>query len=133
VKRLEYFLAVGVQPLLVQLGVELHDVGERRQAAVVHVGRGPRDAAQAGHAELAEVAVLDLHVPRLHRGRARAVVVVAAEQVERVLLQLLDARLPAGSTFPGATKNGTPVSANSPLVNCGRSGTRCSCPCRRRS
>src|SRR5688500_15716019 len=57
----------------------------------MHVGRGLRDAAQPRHAPFAEVAVLRLHVARAGRGAARRVVVEAAEQVVRALLQLPDA------------------------------------------
>ena len=71
-------LAVGVQPVLVEVRVVPHDVAQRGQAAVVHVGRGARHVAQRGHLELAVVAVLERDVPRADGASARGIVVERA-------------------------------------------------------
>src|SRR5260221_9796759 len=84
-----------MQPVRVYLRVVPYHVGKRGQAAVVHIRRGLRDVPERGHLELAEIAMLERHLPRFHRARARLVVVVAAEQVERIRRQLTDAAMAA--------------------------------------
>src|SRR5712671_2836068 len=82
-QRLEDALAVGVDSFNIEIRITLDHVPQRRDVAVVHVWRGARDVAQPGHAELAEIAVLRLDMPRAGRGGVPWIVVVPAEQVER--------------------------------------------------
>src|SRR3990170_443316 len=93
-QRLEDALAVGMQALLVQLGVMLHHVAQRAEAAVVHVRRGLRHVAQTWHAPLAEIAVLRLDVARPGGRAPGRIVVEPAEQVVGVALQSLDSLMP---------------------------------------
>lgn len=72
-----------------------HDIGEGREASVVHVGRGARDVTQRGHLELAEIAVLKLDMPGLCDGCAARIVVVAAKEVEGARRKAPDTAVPA--------------------------------------
>ena len=85
-----------MQPVGIYFRVMAHHVGKRRQATVVHIGRGARHVAQRRHLEFTEIPVLLGHLPRFDRARAIALVVVAAEQVERVRLQLPDTHVAPG-------------------------------------
>jgi hypothetical protein len=69
----------------------LHHGGQRGQRTVVHVGRGLRHIAQAGHFEFAEVVRLGLHVARLQHGLACRVVAEAGQQVVSTGAQCSDA------------------------------------------
>ncbi len=64
--------AVAVQAVGTDGRVMLHHVVERGKAAVVHVGAGTADLTQAGHTELAEIAVLGLDVARAGARERRA-------------------------------------------------------------
>ena len=86
----------GVQPFLVQGRVVEDDVGERLEAAGVHVGRGERHVAKTRHPELAEVAVAKANVAGLDGGGALGIVVEAAEQGVRAPAQFADAAVSAG-------------------------------------
>ena len=86
----------GVQPFLVDCRIVADDVGERLEAAGMHVGRGERHVAQARHPELAEVALAQANVAGLGGGGASGIVVEAAQQGIRARAQLADAAVPAG-------------------------------------
>src|SRR5918993_2652072 len=61
----------------------------------MHVWSGLRHVAQSRHAPLAEIAVLQFYVLR-SRGRTfRRIVVEAAHEAERIVLELLDSGMPA--------------------------------------
>src|SRR5207244_187236 len=64
-------------------------------AAVVHVRPGAADLAQAGHTELAEIAMLCLDVARADACGTGSIVAVPAELVERAALQPRDAGMTA--------------------------------------
>ncbi len=96
----------------------LHDIFQRREMAIVHIGTR-RSLAQAGRAELAEIAVQALHVPG-----AQALAPDMSSLCLPKRLKVLLASLPSpssrpASTSPGRVKNGIPTSPNSPLVKRG--------------
>ena len=95
-QRLENFLAVGVKPLFVELGVMADHVAQGGEAAIVHVGRIEHGVAQRRHLELAEIALLGFDMAGAGGGAARRVVAPARQQVVRAGVDLLDATMAAG-------------------------------------
>jgi hypothetical protein len=121
-------LAVAVQAVFIDFRVVAHDIAQRGEAAVVHVGRGVSEVAQAGHLEFAEVAMLGPQVARCRGVFPGRIVVVAAEQVVGVGQQRLMPPWLPGSTPSGLMKKGTPMSPNSPLLNSGPAWQVAHCP-----
>jgi hypothetical protein len=95
-----------VQPVFVEFRVVPHDIAQRGQAAVVHVGCGQRQIAQRRHLELAEVAMFGPQVSGSGGVAPCCVVVFGAEQVVRTRQKVLDAALAAGVDAPRLDEEG---------------------------
>src|SRR3954463_14605483 len=98
-QRPQHLRAIEMQAFLVDLGVILHHVAQGGEGAVVHVRGGEGGVAKPRHAEFAEVAMLELDVPRRHGAQALAVVVVAPEEVVGAFPELAYAAMPAGVDY----------------------------------
>ena len=91
----QYALAIGVQAIEIKFGIVIDYIAQCREPAVVHVGRGEGNVAQARYPELAEIAMLRFNITRAGCRSPGQVVVVRAEKIEAALLQFSDTTVPA--------------------------------------
>jgi len=67
-KRAQQGFTIGMQPLEIDVRIMGHHRGQVWRAAIMEIGRGGCRAAQARHAELAEIAVVCLQMSGSNRG-----------------------------------------------------------------